>query len=93
MAKKSKQRTVSFDEHIGSKIRQRRLADGISQTTLGEALDVSFQQIQKYETGKNRMSAEQLWLACRFLKLPISSICEGVVPEMCTPPRRPKMTR
>lgn len=90
MAKASKRRGVTFDEHIGSKLRRHRLASGLSQGKLGEPLGVSFQQIQKYEGGKNRMSAEQLWLACRFLKVPIASIYESVTAEMCQVPKRPK---
>jgi transcriptional regulator with XRE-family HTH domain len=74
--------STSFDEHVGRKLREMRTAAKISQTELGQAIGVSFQQIQKYETGRNRMSAGQLWLLCRFLKLPILSMFDGVTPKM-----------
>jgi transcriptional regulator with XRE-family HTH domain len=72
----------SFDEHIGHKLRQLRTAAKISQTVLGKALGVSFQQIQKYETGRNRISAGRLWLLCQFLDVPIASMFDGANPKM-----------
>ena len=71
-----------FDKHIGHKLRQLRTAAKISQTVLGKALGVSFQQIQKYETGSNRISAGRLWLVCQFLDVPIASMFDGTNPKM-----------
>jgi transcriptional regulator with XRE-family HTH domain len=71
-----------FDQHIGHKIRELRTAAKISQTALGKPLGVSFQQIQKYETGRNRISAGQLWLLCHFLDVPIGSMFDDVTAKM-----------
>jgi transcriptional regulator with XRE-family HTH domain len=83
----------SFDEHIGQKLRERRTAAKISQTVLGKAIGVSFQQIQKFEAGRNKMSAGQLWLLCRFLDVPITSILEGAGLKMFKPQEWTKPTR
>jgi transcriptional regulator with XRE-family HTH domain len=50
-------RTVSVDAHVGDRVRQRRVLIGMSQTKLAEAVGVSFQQVQKYEQGANRIGA------------------------------------
>ena len=53
-----------IDKHVGARVRMRRLILGMSQGKLGEALDVTFQQVQKYEKGINRISAsrpQQMW--------------------------------
>jgi transcriptional regulator with XRE-family HTH domain len=55
-------------------MRERRLALNMSQQELGVALGVSFQQIQKYERGLNRISAARLYEICKVLKLPFSSM-------------------
>lgn len=49
------------DIHVGGRIRQRRTLLGMSQEKLAEALDITFQQVQKYENGSNRVSASRLW--------------------------------
>ena len=49
-----------IDAHVGSRMRMRRMAIGISQATLGERLGLTFQQVQKYEKGMNRMGSSQL---------------------------------
>jgi len=77
-----------FDEHIGRNIREQRTAAELSQTVLGNALGVSFQQIQKFETGHNRISAGQLWLLCHFLDVPITAILDGAHPKMFKPQSR-----
>ncbi len=58
-----------IDVEVGLNLRRVRLARGYSQTELGEALGISFQQIQKYERGANRVSASMLVKAARFLKV------------------------
>lgn len=67
-----------IDEHVGARIRHRRREVGISQSTLGEALGVSFQQIQKYETGANRVSASVLWRISQVLGVELSYLFDGL---------------
>lgn len=57
----------AIDKHIGRRLRQRRMLTGVSQQELGEAIGVSFQQIQKYERGANRINAGALWKFCKIL--------------------------
>jgi transcriptional regulator with XRE-family HTH domain len=52
------------DGHVGSRMRMRRLMLGMSQTEIGEALRLTFQQVQKYEKGTNRVSASRLQQSC-----------------------------
>jgi transcriptional regulator with XRE-family HTH domain len=76
-AKKASPRTISaVDIYIGARMRERRLALNLSQAGLGEVLGVSFQQVQKYEGGKNRVSAARLFEICRILNLSLSSMFE-----------------
>ena len=56
----------------------RRVLLGISQTKLGEGIGVTFQQVQKYEKGTNRISASKLYAICQFLHVPVSFFFEGV---------------
>ena len=77
--------STSFDEYLGRSIREQRTAAKISQTVLGKAIGVSFQQIQKYESGRNRMSVGQLWLLCNFLDVPITSMFDGANFRMFKP--------
>jgi transcriptional regulator with XRE-family HTH domain len=65
-----------LDLEIGKKIRHRRWFLGITQKELGAAVGVQFQQIQKYETGANRVSASRLWLISKALSLPITFFYE-----------------
>ena len=58
-----------IDVEVGQTLRQARVARGYSQTELGEALGISFQQVQKYERGANRLSASRLVRAARFLEI------------------------
>ena len=66
----------AIDEFIGARMRERRQALGISQADLGITLGVSYQQIQKYETGKNRVSAGRLFDICKALNVSLSSMFE-----------------
>jgi transcriptional regulator with XRE-family HTH domain len=59
------------DKHVGSRMRTRRLLAGMSQERLGEALGITFQQIQKYEKGTNRISASRLVEIARILDVGI----------------------
>ncbi len=60
-----------IDVHVGARLRQRRTLLGMTQTTLGGSLGVSFQQMQKYENGVNRISASRLFDLSRVLDVPI----------------------
>jgi len=64
----------AVDSYIGVRMREQRLALEISQVQLGKKLGVSFQQIQKYESGKNRVSAARLFEICKALNVPLSSM-------------------
>lgn len=65
-------RATPIDVHVGGRIRLRRTLLGMSQERLGEALGLTFQQIQKYERGVNRVSASRLFDLSRVLDVPIS---------------------
>lgn len=66
------------DSHVGSKIRLRRQVLKMSQEKLGESLGVTFQQVQKYERGANRVGASRLWKLSQVLDVPIGYFFEGV---------------
>jgi transcriptional regulator with XRE-family HTH domain len=75
--RKRSPRTVStVDAYIGARMRERRRALGITQESLGELLGVTFQQIQKYESGRNRVSATRLFVICEALDVSIASMFE-----------------
>jgi transcriptional regulator with XRE-family HTH domain len=67
---------TAIDAYIGARMRERRLALSISQNQLGKDLGVSFQQIQKYESGQNRVSAARLFDICKALNVSLSSMFE-----------------
>jgi len=70
------------DVHVGRRLREARIAQGLSQTALGQELGVSFQQIQKYERGLNRIGSSRLWDVSNILGVPVSYFFEGLaVPE------------
>jgi transcriptional regulator with XRE-family HTH domain len=60
-----------IDVHVGSRLRMRRMLVGMSQDKLGESLDLTFQQVQKYEKGSNRISASRLYDLSRILEVPV----------------------
>ncbi len=60
-----------IDVHVGARLRVRRTLLGMSQTKLGDAIGVTFQQVQKYENGANRISASRLFDLSRVLDVPI----------------------
>ena len=66
------------DLHVGGRVRMRRKVLGVSQGRLAEALGLTFQQVQKYERGANRVSASKLYEIARFLSAPISYFFEGL---------------
>ena len=66
-----------IDAHVGSRMRMRRMAIGMSQATLGERLGLTFQQVQKYEKGMNRMGSSRLQQVADILQMPVSFFFEG----------------
>lgn len=67
-----------IDQHVGDRIRRRRTMLGFTQEQLGAALQISYQQIQKYETGSNRISAGRLYQIANRLDVPIGYFFEGL---------------
>ena len=66
----------NFNRHMGSKLRMRRLALGLTQTKVAQAINVTFQQIQKYEKGTNGVSSIRLLQLSNYLKVPINYFFE-----------------
>ncbi|KIC07288.1 Cro/Cl family transcriptional regulator [Leisingera sp. ANG-M1] len=69
------------DVHVGKRIRHRRWLIGMTQQQLAEQVGIKFQQIQKYETGANRVSASRLWDISDALEVPVSFFFEGLQEE------------
>ena len=74
------------DKHVGSRLRMRRLMLNKSQNEVADALGLTFQQVQKYENGSNRISASRLQSLCAILQVPVSFFFEGA-------PQEPKLPR
>jgi|ERR1051325_3389812 transcriptional regulator with XRE-family HTH domain len=72
-AKLRKRRATAEDVAIGQKLRALRLARGLSQGELGDTIGVTFQQVQKYEIGANRISASRLALIAKALGVPVTA--------------------
>ena len=66
------------DVHVGKRIRQRRWLTGMTQQQLAQSVGIKFQQIQKYETGANRVSASRLWDIASALDVPVTFFFDGV---------------
>tara|TARA_B100001540_G_scaffold298934_1_gene302893 strand:+ start:353 stop:718 length:366 start_codon:yes stop_codon:yes gene_type:complete len=66
----------NFNIHLGKKLRMRRLSLGLTQTKVANAINVTFQQIQKYEKGTNGVSSSRLMQLANFLKVPITYFYE-----------------
>ncbi len=79
-----KRRTVAefgpepVDVHVGIRVRLRRTLLGMSQTDIADALGLTFQQVQKYENGKNRIAASRLYQLSRILDVPVGYFFEGL---------------
>ena len=69
------------DRHVGARIRARRLVLGTTQQTVAARLGVTFQQVQKYELGINRVSASRLWLMAQVLSVPVEYFYDGLPVE------------
>ncbi|MCV6585309.1 MAG: helix-turn-helix transcriptional regulator [Marinibacterium sp.] len=70
--------THPVDVHVGKRVRHRRWLVGMTQQQLAECVGIKFQQIQKYETGANRISASRLWDIADALEVPVSFFFEGL---------------
>ena len=70
------------DMHVGARVRMRRTLLGMSQTTLGEAIGLTFQQVQKYEKGTNRISASRLFELSRLFDVPVEFFFEEMPVEV-----------
>ncbi|MEJ0073866.1 MAG: helix-turn-helix domain-containing protein [Alphaproteobacteria bacterium] len=74
-----------IDKHVGSRVRMRRMMLSMSQEKLGDSLGLTFQQVQKYEKGTNRIGASRLQQISIILQVPVSFFFEGVP----APPGKP----
>ena len=70
------------DEYVGEQIRRRRTVLGLTQEQLASALKISYQQVQKYETGANRVSAGRLFEIAQHLDVGVAYFFDGVEPDM-----------
>jgi transcriptional regulator with XRE-family HTH domain len=77
MAKKVR-RANSADHHVSERLRAKRKESRLSQTDVAQAVGITFQQVQKYENGTNRISAGRLWQLARYFKVPIEYFFEGL---------------
>jgi len=73
------------DKHVGSRVRMRRLLVGMSQERLAEALGLTFQQVQKYEKGTNRIGASRLQQISQVLGVPVTFLFEGAPVDRMLP--------
>jgi transcriptional regulator with XRE-family HTH domain len=68
----------TVDIHVGQRVRQRRWMLGMTQQQLGDEVGIKFQQIQKYETGANRVSASRMWDIATAMEVPVAFFFEGL---------------
>jgi transcriptional regulator with XRE-family HTH domain len=78
----------NVDVHVGSRVRQRRMLLGMSQEKLADALGLTFQQIQKYERGANRIGAGRLYALSNALEVPVSYFFEDLEAPSTVQPMR-----
>ncbi len=74
----------NFNIHLGKKLRMRRLSLGLTQTKVANAINVTFQQIQKYEKGTNGVSSSRLMQLSNFLKVPVTYFYEDYANSQAT---------
>jgi transcriptional regulator with XRE-family HTH domain len=77
--------TAAVDDHVGTRIRERRIMLGLTQQQLAELIGVTYQQAHKYERGINRVSAGRLFEIAGILGVPISYFYEGIGEESARP--------
>ena len=75
-----------IDCHVGNQMRIKRMAQHITQRHMADMIGVSFQQVQKYETGKCRISASKLWLISLFLCVPVDYFFKGIQQDIKNSP-------
>lgn len=75
---RSSEAEQAVDSHVGERVRLRRTLMGLSQEKLAERLGLTFQQVQKYERGANRISASKLWRLSEVLEVPVSFFFDGL---------------
>lgn len=80
------------DVHVGKRIRHRRWMVGMTQQQLAERVGIKFQQIQKYETGMNRVSASRLWDISEALSVQVSYFFDGMEAEAAQAPEASEAT-
>ena len=68
----------SVDVHVGWRVRERRSLLGMTAQQLGDRVGITFQQIQKYETGTNRISVSRMWDIAAVMEVPVSFFFEGI---------------
>ena len=71
-------RDAEIDAHIGARLRLLRKGSGVTQAQLGQVLGVTFQQVQKYETGRNRLSTSKLYYAAQALGVSVQAFYDGL---------------
>ena len=80
----AKKQPSAVDGHVGSRVRLRRMLIGMSQEKLGELLGLTFQQVQKYEKGANRIGASRLYEISHILGVPVSYFFDDVSEEVAS---------
>lgn len=83
----------NIDVHVGNRVRTRRVMLGVSQSQLANVLGISFQQVQKYERGTNRLSASKLYHTAAFLNSPIQYFFDGLATGEALLDEEPASTR
>lgn len=86
---RNSRRANPIDTHVGKRMRSRRMILSLSQEDLASALGITFQQIQKYERGINRIGASRLFYLARALGVDVGYFYEGRLRTNWTPPARP----
>jgi transcriptional regulator with XRE-family HTH domain len=87
---KPRRANKAIDVHVGSRLRLRRMLLGMSQQKLARTIGLSFQQVQKYECGNNRIGAGRLYDLSRVLDVPVSFFYEDIIPAPLEPPKSAK---
>ncbi len=86
----TKGRSNPIDAHVGSRVRQRRMLLGMSQEMLGKAVGLTFQQIQKYERGINRIGASRLFTLSKVLDVPVSYFFDDMPRALASAGAKPR---
>ena len=87
---KPRRANKAIDAHVGARLRLRRMLLGMSQEKLARTIGLSFQQVQKYECGNNRIGAGRLYDLARALDVPVSFFYEDIAPVPAEPPKSAK---